>query len=136
MKRYLLDTNAVSDRIFRRRGVAEKAEEARAKGGVIGTCLPVLAELFGGIEKSSTRDANMVIVNRNLGLFRHWPFTLEASREFGRLFAIMRKGGISIQTVDLMAAAIALTLGNCTVVSSDSDLKRVPGLSVENWATT
>jgi tRNA(fMet)-specific endonuclease VapC len=30
-------------------------------------------------------------------------------------------------------AAIALTLGNCTVVSTDSDLSAVPGLTVENW---
>jgi tRNA(fMet)-specific endonuclease VapC len=34
----------------------------------------------------------------------------------------------------MMIAAIALTLGNCTVVSNDSDLLAVPGLTVENWA--
>jgi tRNA(fMet)-specific endonuclease VapC len=33
-----------------------------------------------------------------------------------------------------MAAAIALSLGNCTVVSNDSDLLAIPGLTVENWA--
>ena len=32
-------------------------------------------------------------------------------------------------------AAIALSLGNCTVVSADGDLVAVPGLAVENWAT-
>jgi tRNA(fMet)-specific endonuclease VapC len=39
-----------------------------------------------------------------------------------------------MQQVDLMVAAIALSLGNCTVVSKDSDLFAVPGLDVENWA--
>ena len=39
-----------------------------------------------------------------------------------------------MQAVDIMIAATALTLGNCTVVSSDSDLLAVPGLTVENWA--
>jgi tRNA(fMet)-specific endonuclease VapC len=39
-----------------------------------------------------------------------------------------------IQQVDLQIAAIALSLGRCTVVSEDSDLIAVPGLSVENWA--
>lgn len=34
-----------------------------------------------------------------------------------------------------MIAAIALTLGSCTVVSADSDLAAVPGLPVENWAS-
>ena len=35
--------------------------------------------------------------------------------------------------LDTGIAAVALTLGNCAVVSKDSDLAAVPGLSVENW---
>jgi tRNA(fMet)-specific endonuclease VapC len=38
-----------------------------------------------------------------------------------------------MQTVDIMVAAVALSLGDCTVVSADSDLVAVPGLTVENW---
>ena len=38
-----------------------------------------------------------------------------------------------MQVVDIMVAAIAFSLGNCTVVSSDTDLTAVPGLTVENW---
>ena len=38
-----------------------------------------------------------------------------------------------MQVVDMMLAAIAMSLGDCTVVTSDSDLFAVPGLSVENW---
>jgi tRNA(fMet)-specific endonuclease VapC len=38
-----------------------------------------------------------------------------------------------MQVVDMMIAAIALTLGSCTVVSADTDLAGVPGLAVENW---
>jgi len=34
-----------------------------------------------------------------------------------------------------MIAAIAKTLPDCTIVTSDSDLSFVPGLSVENWET-
>jgi hypothetical protein len=33
----------------------------------------------------------------------------------------------------MMFAALALTLGHCTVVSADSDLLAVSGLTVENW---
>lgn len=134
MKRYLLDSNAVSDYIFRRRGVFEKAENARSRGSKIGTCHAVVAELLGGIEHSSSREPNLVIVNRTLSRFRMRPMTLEVAREYARLYAAMRKSGNAIQVVDLIAGATARTLGNCTVVSSDSDLKRVPGLSVENWA--
>jgi tRNA(fMet)-specific endonuclease VapC len=135
MSRFLLDSNAVQDCIFRRRGVDGRVREARLAGHKIGTGLPVVAELYAGIEYSSTRDANLDVLNRNLGLFRLWPLTLEAAREYGRLWADLRRNGRTIQTVDLMIAAIALTLGDCRVVTSDSDLSSVPKLNVVNWAT-
>ncbi len=50
--------------------------------------------------------------------------------------AQLRDGGRVMQQVDLQIAPIALTLGQCTVVSEDSDLTFVPGLRVENWAVS
>lgn len=38
-----------------------------------------------------------------------------------------------MQQIDIQIAAIALTLADCTVVTVDSDLATIPGLSVENW---
>ena len=49
MTRYLLDTNAMGDFINRRRGVDERAKEARKQGARLGTCIPVLGELFFGV---------------------------------------------------------------------------------------
>ncbi len=106
----------------------------RLAGHKIGSGIPVLAELCAGIEYSATRDVNMDVLNRNIGLFRLWPFTAEAAREYGRLYAALRRTGRTIQTVDLMIAAIALALGGCTVVTSDSDLSAIPRLNVVNWA--
>jgi tRNA(fMet)-specific endonuclease VapC len=40
-----------------------------------------------------------------------------------------------MQQIDIQIAAIALSLGNCTVVTADSDLAAIPGLRVENWAS-
>ena len=40
-----------------------------------------------------------------------------------------------MQAIDLQIAAIALSLGDCTVVSTDTDLSAVPGLSVESWVS-
>src|SRR4029079_4312902 len=111
MSRFLLDTNALAHCVFRRRGVHERVRAARLAGHKIGTGIPVMAEILAGMEYSDSRDANLDVVNRNLGLFRLWPFTPEAAREFGRLWAAMRRTGRTIQTVDLMIAAIALTLG-------------------------
>ena len=62
-------------------------------------------------------------------LFRLWPFTPEAAKTYGRLYAELRRKGRIIQQVDLQIAAIALTLGQCTVVSEDSDLLRSSGFA-------
>jgi len=40
-----------------------------------------------------------------------------------------------MSVVDMQMAAIAFSLGNCTVVTKDGDLSAVAGLQVENWAT-
>jgi tRNA(fMet)-specific endonuclease VapC len=63
-----------------------------------------------------------------------WPFDKAAAYEYGQIFAGLKRLGRPIQQVDMMIAAIARILGNCTVVSGDNDLLAVPGLSVENWA--
>jgi hypothetical protein len=34
-----------------------------------------------------------------------------------------------------MVASIAFSLGNCTVVTADTDLAAIPGLTVDNWRT-
>ena len=134
MSRYLLDTNAAADAMFRRRGVPERMKAARAAGHEIGIGLPVLGELYAGVEYSATREHNLEILRRSLKLFRLWPFKAEAAATYGRLYAELRRGGRLIQQVDLQIAAITLELGNCTVVSKDSDLVAVSGLRVENWA--
>jgi predicted nucleic acid-binding protein len=41
-----------------------------------------------------------------------------------------------MQQIDMMIAAIALSLGQCTIVTTDTDLAAVPGLAVENWIAT
>ena len=34
---------------------------------------------------------------------------------------------------DIQIAAIAKSIGNCVLVSTDTDFDEVPGLTVENW---
>jgi tRNA(fMet)-specific endonuclease VapC len=135
VRRYLLDTNAAADTVFRRLGVHDRVKESRSAGHRIGIGLPVLGELHAGVEYSATRDRNLEILRRNLGLLTLWPFTPQAAEVYGRLYAELRRKGHIIQQVDLQIAAIALCLGNCTVVSKDSDLSAVPGLGVENRAS-
>ncbi len=133
MTRFLLDTNIAGHYINRRHGVFDRARIEVANGNPIGIGLPVLAELVAGIEHSRSRDRNMNGLKTALASLRLWPFDSPAAFEYGRLYAELARLGRPIGVVDMMIAAIAMTLGNCTVVSSDSDLSAVPGLSVEDW---
>ena len=96
--------------------------------------IPVLGELYAGAEYSQSRDLSLATLRRSLKLFRLWPFTPEAAEIYGRIYAELRRNGRTIQQIDLQIAAIALSLGQCVVVTEDSDFLAVPGLSVENWA--
>lgn len=134
MRRFILDTGAASDFINRRRGVYERARAETANGNRIGIGVPVLAELAYGIEFSASRERNMQRLHTALPAWKLWPFDEKAAFEYGRIAAELRRLGRPMQQVDIMLAAIAVSLGSCTVVSVDSDLTAVPGLTVENWS--
>lgn len=133
MKRYLLDSNAISNFAYRRKGVYDRATSIRKTGAMIGTAIPVVAEILAGAQYSDTWQLNVVRVKSALKRLRIWPFELETAKEYARLYAELRKLGVNMQTIDLMIAATALTLPNCIVVTCDSDFSRVPGLNIENW---
>ncbi len=134
MRRFLLDTGIAGDFIDRRRGVYERAQHEVARGNRVGIGIPVLAELVYGLEQSASRDRNMQRLRTALSAWRVWPFDNKAAFEYARLAAELKRIGRPMQQVDIMIAAIAFSLGNCSVVTADSDLAEVPGLPVENWA--
>jgi tRNA(fMet)-specific endonuclease VapC len=135
VKRYLLDTGIMSHFINHRMGVDVQARDARQRGARIDTCMPVVGELVFGVEASATRDANLPKLKRALSGIICWPFDRAAAEEYGRIAAELKRLGRPMQQIDIQIAAVARGLGNCTVVSADSDLAAVPGLVVENWAT-
>jgi tRNA(fMet)-specific endonuclease VapC len=135
MTRFLLDTGAAGDYIHRRHGVYERARAAVAAGHRIGIGLPVLAELWYGVENSSSRERNADRLRRVLPELIVWPLTEAAAEEYGRIAAELRRSGRPIGKIDMLIAAIALSLGKTTVVSADIDLTAVPGLTVENWSS-
>lgn len=135
MTRFLLDTGTASDYIHRRRGAYERARAAVKAGDRIGIALPVLAELWFGVENSSSRERNAEKLRRVLPELIIWPLTEAAAEEYGRIAAELKRIGRPIGKIDMLIAAIALSLGKTTVVSSDSDLTVVAGLNVENWST-
>ncbi len=133
MKRFLLDSGIVSDLINGRNAIPERARAETGKGNRIGIGIPVLAELVYGIEYGENRDRNMRSLRSVMPSLKVWPFDQDAAYEYGRLAAELRRTGRPMQVIDLMIAAIAIALGNCTVVTKDSDFAAVSGLTTENW---
>ena len=132
--RYLLDTGIASDYIDRRNGVYQRARRAVAGGGRLGIAAPVLGELWTGIFNSTSREHNQRLLRRHRDHFAIWPFEENSAKEFGRIMAELIRIGRKMQQIDMQIAAIALSLGNCVVVSKDGDLRAVPGLEVEDWS--
>jgi len=134
-RRYLLDTGPAFDFLFKRRGVDNRVAAARRAGAKIGICFPVLGEIVAGLEASSSRDASWATARPRLAKLICWPYERDAAYEYGRIFAELKKRGRVIQQIDMQIAAVAFALGDCTVVSGDTDLAAVPGLTVEDWAS-
>lgn len=134
MTRYLLDTGIASDYMNRRCGVFERVKAAAARGHRIGLAMPGLGELWTGVFNSASREKNLRLLLRYRSHFVVWPFDEPAAKRFGELAAELIRIGRPMGQIDMQIAAIALTLGDCLVVSKDSDLRAVPGLTVEDWS--
>ena len=64
-----------------------------------------------------------------LDAWKLWLVDTAAAFEYGRLAFELKTIGRPIGQNDIVIAAIALSLGNTTVVTTDTDLAAVPGLS-------
>ena len=119
--------------MHRRRGIFERVKQIALQGVRVGSCVPVIAEIAFGIELSSSRDRNFQRLVGILPTLTIWPFDQDSALSYGRIAAELRKRGRPMQVVDMMIGAIAMDLGDCMVITTDSDLKAIPGLNVELW---
>ncbi len=134
-RRYLLDTGIAQDYQAKRAGVRERTIEHRKNGHRIGICVPVLGELGSGVACSASQDRNLPLLRQALATLLIWPYSPEAAEEYGRIFAELKRVGRVMQQIDMQIGAIARTLPNCVVVSKDTDLSAIAGITVENWAS-
>jgi tRNA(fMet)-specific endonuclease VapC len=64
--------------------------------------------------------------------FQEW-IALPWSEDAADLFDHLRRQGVSIGTMDLRIACIALEYNATVLTRNFADFKKVPGLKVENW---
>jgi len=130
----LFDTGIAQDFQAGRGGIRQRAIRERLLGHRIGVCVPVLGELWSGVECSSSRDHNLALLRQALSTLTIWPYSTQAAEEYGRVFAELKQMGRRIQQVDMQIGAIARTLPNCVVLTKDTDLSAISGIDIENWA--
>ncbi|MGE3807231.1 MAG: type II toxin-antitoxin system VapC family toxin, partial [Gemmataceae bacterium] len=101
IRRYLLDTGIAQDFQDDRHGVRARAESERKAGHRIGICVPILGELWSGIEGSASRLLNEQRLRHALSRLIIWPYSPDAAHEY----AEMRRTGRVIQQIDMQIGA-------------------------------
>lgn len=130
-RRYLLDTNIVSDLVRNPQGrVAAKIADVGEH--TIATSIIVAAELrFGAEKKGSPRlKAQLETI---LSAMEVIPLESPSDATYGQVRANLEAAGTPIGGNDLLIAAQALTLRMTVVTANVAEFSRVAGLRVENW---
>ena len=131
MRRYLLDTNIVSDLVRNPQGRA--AEQIRKVGEArVCTSIIVAAELrYGAVKRGSPRLARQL--QAVLGALDVLHLAVPADRAYGEIRARLEKTGRPIGGNDLLIAAQAMALGCTIVTDNEAEFARIDGLIHENW---
>lgn len=130
-KRYLLDTNILSDlvrhpdgAIFRR--ILEVGEDT------VCTSLIVAAELrYGALKKGSARLSAQL--EKILSALDILPLESLTDACYAEVRQALEKAGSPIGANDTLIAAHAIALGLTLVTDNRREFERVPGLDVANW---
>jgi tRNA(fMet)-specific endonuclease VapC len=91
-------------------------------------------ELIFSARKSQRVDENLAKVYRIREIFPVVDITPATMECFGELKAKLSSQGVSVDDLDLMIGATALTLGYTIVTNNTRHFEKVPGLSLTNWA--
>lgn len=130
-RRFLLDTNILSDVVRRPRGEVARRMRDESEDSIC-TSIIVAAELrYGAAKRAAPRlSAQLEMI---LGVLEILPFEPPADAIYGRLRADLERRGQLIGPNDLLIAAQALALGHVLVTDNLDEFSRVQGLAVENW---
>lgn len=100
-------------------------------------CISVItyAELIYGVEHSSSKKINRPIIDDFVRHLNIIAWDKEAAEHYGNIRAFLRAEGNIIGAMDMMIAAHARSQKMILVTNNDQHFKRVPKLTVENWAS-
>jgi len=131
---YMLDTNICIYLIKRDPPQVLQRLEEHDPGDVWVSAITV-SELEYGVAKSSRRDEARHALEKFLASFATLPYDDRAAEAYGLIRADLERRGLPIGPLDMLIAAHALSLGATFVTNNTREFRRVPALTIENWAT-
>ncbi|KQU88566.1 MULTISPECIES: tRNA(fMet)-specific endonuclease VapC [unclassified Ensifer] len=134
MLKYMLDTNIC---IFTIKNRPEPVREAfnRHQGQLCISSI-TLMELIFGAEKSAMPERNLNVVEGFAARLDVLNFDRLAAAHTGQLRAELARAGKPIGPYDQLIAGHARSQGLILVTNNGREFERVPGLRLEDWATT
>ena len=128
---YLLDTNILIAALKGQPHVRKRLETLPLSSMRLSVI--VLGELEFGAEKSAQGERNRA---RLAALAERLPLVgldAEATRQYGRVRALLERQGTPIGANDTWIAAQALAISATLVTDNEREFSRVPDLLLENW---
>ncbi len=130
---YMLDTN-ICIYIIKKKPLIVLETLRKLDIGDVCISAITLAELEYGVKKSQQRERNQVALTAFLSPVEILPFSDSAAIISGDIRASLEQKGQIIGAYDLLIAAHALSEHLILVTNNTDEFKRIPGLSLENWA--
>ncbi|MEO4001780.1 type II toxin-antitoxin system VapC family toxin [Mesorhizobium sp. CAU 1732] len=131
MKRYLLDTNIISDMVRNPAGQAMQRLQIVGDENVC-TSIIVASELrYGCAKKGSAKLQERV--EEVLAVIPVLPLEAAADIKYGAIRAELERMGKPIGHNDLLIAAHACVLSTTLVTANVGEFNRIDTLDVENW---
>lgn len=128
----MLDTNSCIA-IMKRRSVAIQDRLVDLSTDEVAVSSMVTAELWYGVALSQKKKQNEAALRDFLDFVTILDWPGEASAIYGQIRAGLKEKGAPIGAMDLLIASHALFLDAILVTDNTRELRRVPGLKVENW---
>ena len=130
-RRYLLDTNILSDLIRNPEGLVSHRTTEVSESSVC-TSIIVACELrYGAFKKNAPNLTRKV--EQLLGVLEILPLRPETDHHYARIRTHLERNGTPVGANDLLIVGQTLTEGLVLVTANTNEFSRVEGLVLENW---
>lgn len=131
---WMFDTDIMIHLINRKPGYERIARRMSGRSpGELRLSAITVFELRFGVANGELRKENEAALDDLLGLFSLEDLPCAAATDFGDIKVALQSKGKPIGAYDLLIASHARHIGATVVTNNERELRRVPGLSVENW---